>query len=115
MGKKREKIMKARIFPFVAALAVLSLCVSFAAFARISAAEVKKLEVRDTDQIRDILTRNVGTPAKVSLRSGVELSGKVSRVHTQLVVISELAGREFFDAVVRIEEISAVIMQARDR
>ncbi len=107
--------MKTRIFPFVMALAVLGFCGSFAGFPRVSAAEVKKLEVSDMDQIRDILTRNVGTPVRVSLRSGVELSGKVSRVHMQLVVISELAGREFFDAVVRIDEISAVIVQARDK
>jgi len=49
------------------------------------------------------------------LDGGEELEGIVTRVGDQLVHISKLSKRDFFDAVVRIEKIGAVIMRVRDK
>jgi hypothetical protein len=45
--------------------------------------------------------------------SGEELTGKVGKVTGKLLVLQELSGKEFFDAAVNLEKISAVIVRAK--
>jgi hypothetical protein len=78
-------------------------------------AEEKKFDVREADRINDVLSRSVGTTVKITLRSGTELSGKLTKAGQQVIVLSELAGKEFYDAAVRIDDISAVVVRMRDR
>lgn len=56
-----------------------------------------------------------GKRVAIRLDGGEELEGIVTRVGDQLVHISKLSKRDFFDAVVRIEKIGAVIMRVRDK
>ena len=50
---------------------------------------------------------------KIKLLSGQDLDGKVLKVGTQAVTLAELAGMDFFDATVRIDQVAAVIVKAR--
>jgi len=43
------------------------------------------------------------------------LQGAVSKVGTTSLYITELTGREFFDAVVRLDHISAVVVKMRNK
>ncbi len=91
-------------------------CIMVTGLAASSArAEEKKLELRQGDVMADVLGRLVGSSVEVTLRSGTSLSGKLTKVHQQLAVVSELSRKEFYDAVVRIDEISAVTVRMRDR
>lgn len=75
----------------------------------------KKLEIRQNDTMTDFLDGLAGTTVEVALRSGSTLTGKLMRVHQNLAVLSELRGKEFYDAVVRIDDISAVTVRMRDK
>ncbi len=76
-------------------------------------AEVKKPEIQDTDHLWNILSRNIGMKMTLKLKCGAELTGKVTSVHQNVVILSELSGKEFFDAAIRADEISAVIYRTR--
>ena len=63
--------------------------------------------------IRSLLTDSVGKRVGVRLDSREELEGTVTAVGDQLVQISKLAGRDYYDAYVSIDRISAVILKTR--
>ena len=74
-----------------------------------------KLEVRSADSVKSVLERQVGKRVSVVVATGPELSGVVSSVGDKVVHLSELSGREFFDAVVSLEHIHAVVVRVRTR
>jgi len=47
------------------------------------------------------------------LRNGMSLSGMVGEVSDHAVVLAQLTGKEFYDALVAISDICAVEMRAR--
>ena len=63
--------------------------------------------------IADNLAALTGRTATVHLSSGQSLTGVVKEVGTHLLHLEKIAQREFFDAVIRIESISAVETRAR--
>jgi small nuclear ribonucleoprotein (snRNP)-like protein len=79
------------------------------------AGEEKKLEVRSGDTMGDLLTKLVGSSVEVTLRNGTAMSGKLAMVHQHLAVLASLKGKEFYDAVIRIDDVSAVTVRMRDR
>lgn len=73
----------------------------------------KKLEVRDADTINTVLDGQVGKTVELILVSGTSLKGKIVKVTQHTVHISELTGKEFYDAVVRSSSISAAIIRVK--
>jgi len=63
--------------------------------------------------INDILAENAGKRVIVRMDSGENLEGTVSKVGVSLVHISKISGKDFYDAVVRIDRISAVLFKVR--
>lgn len=76
-------------------------------------AEEAGLQVQSGDTVKSVLERSVGQTVGLRVGAGDELRGKVAKVGDRVVHLSELSGREFFDAVVPIDSISAVIVKAR--
>lgn len=74
-------------------------------------AEEPQPEVNAADAIKHQLDQQVGKRAKVKLRSGQGLDGKVLKVGSNGLHLAELTGMEFFDAVIRLEAIDAVIVR----
>jgi hypothetical protein len=72
-----------------------------------------KYLIRATDTIKVILEQEKDLPVKLHLKSGAELGGTVVRVGNGVVQIAEVVGREVYDAVVNIDDISAVLFKAR--
>lgn len=93
------------------AAALTALCLS----ASVALAQDAKLDVRQADTVRTLLERQVGKRVSVVLTTGPELAGVVQSVNDKVVHLSELTGREFFDAVVNIDQIGAVVMRVRSR
>jgi hypothetical protein len=56
----------------------------------------------------------VGKDVFIHLRSGKTFQGYLKSVGNGLVHLEKLAGREFYDALIRIEDISAVEAKFRD-
>jgi hypothetical protein len=56
----------------------------------------------------------VGKDVFVHLRSGKTVQGYVKSVGSGLLHLEKLAGRDFYDALIRIEDISAIEAKFRD-
>ncbi len=75
------------------------------------------MEFNASFSISDTLRQMQGEKlrAEIQLRGGHVLSGGVSAVGEHFVVLSALASRDFYDAVVRIEDISAIVAHVRKK
>jgi hypothetical protein len=62
----------------------------------------------------DNLKAYVGKDVTVHLRSGKTLQGYVKSVGSGLLHLEKLAGKDFYDALLRIEDISAIEAKFRD-
>jgi hypothetical protein len=88
----------------------LAVCLSASAVAA-----QDKLEVKSADTVKSVLERHAGKRVGVVLHTGQELTGVVTSVGDKVVHLSELSGREFFDAVVSLDRIGAVVIRTRTR
>lgn len=84
-----------------------------AALSVITVAPAAAEEFKPGATIRNILTDSMGKRVGVRLDSREELEGTVTSVGEHLVLISKLSGRDYFDAYVSIERITAVIVKTR--
>ena len=80
------------------------------------AGQEKKMVFEEQDSMASVLKRLEGKTVRLRLAgSGEEVIGKLQKVGNELAHVSELSGREFFDAVVRVDQVSAVSVQVRGR
>ena len=75
-------------------------------------AQDASLEV-NADAIKVNLERQMGKRVRLRLLSGQDVEGTVVAVGTAGVHVSRLAGMDFFDAVVRLDQIAAVVVRVR--
>jgi len=94
------------------ALPVITLFAAMMIFAGTAAAESPQIGKDDT--LHTVLASQKGKQATVKLASGEELTGKVGEVTGKLVLLQALSGKEFFDAVINLEDVAAVIIRARE-
>jgi len=71
------------------------------------------ISINKEDTITTVLTAQIGKRITVRIKSGQELSGKVTAVTNRLTHLSELVGQEFYDAVVVNKSIEAVIIRTK--
>ena len=70
----------------------------------------------EQDTMAAVLKRLEGKTVRVRLAGGAdEVIGKLQKVGKELAHLSDLSGREFFDAVVRIDQVAGVSVQVRTR
>jgi phytoene dehydrogenase-like protein len=79
-----------------------------------SLASAQGVTVAAGTTIESILVAQQGKKVTLKLGPNDELSGTVKVVTKDVVLLSELTGREFFDAVVDIKSVKAVIVRARN-
>ena len=79
-----------------------------------NAAIAEPLSVKADDSIAGVLKAHDGKRITVKLNSGEELTGTVGMVNNDLVHLRELSGKEFFDAVVVTNDISAIIIRTKE-
>lgn len=94
----------------IVALLVVMICLIF--FQNLLAQEVK-FELNKGYGMKEILARYEGKRVAIRLDAGEEMEGIVTSVGDHLVHISKLSKRDFYDAVVRIDKINAVIIRVR--
>ena len=78
-----------------------------------TAAAADPLVVGADATIEKLLTAQVGKAVTIRTGCSEELTGKVKSVSSEVVHLSELSGREFFDAVVNTEDITSVVIRTR--
>ncbi|MGQ0696635.1 MAG: hypothetical protein ACT4PZ_00190 [Panacagrimonas sp.] len=69
--------------------------------------------VADDDALSATLKEREGKLATLVLTSGTELTGKVASVSKDSVKLVELSGKEFFDAVIDLDHVQAILVRAR--
>jgi len=80
------------------------------------AGQEKKMVFEEQDTVAAALKRLEGRTVRLRLAGGAdEVVGKLQKVGKELAHLSDLSGREFFDAVVRIDQVAAVSVQVRTR
>jgi hypothetical protein len=79
------------------------------------AADEPALGVAGNQPIRDNLKQRIGGRVLLRLVSGEEIGGTVVQVGEHAVHVSGLTGRDFYDAVIRLDQVSAVIIRVREK
>ena len=64
--------------------------------------------------MKENLKAYIGKDVLIHLRSGKTFQGYVKAVGDQAVHLEKLSGRDFYDALIRIEDISAIEAKFRD-
>ncbi len=103
------------------ALVVALIVASSSAFhTGVATAEVKKATAMEGARfdtsfpLKENLTTFLGKDVYLLLRSGQTIQGYVKSVGDHFVHLERLAGRDFYDALVRIDDISAVEAKFRE-
>jgi hypothetical protein len=78
-----------------------------------AAASAQEAKISAADEIESVVAAYKGKRVTLRMKSGQELTGVVREASKQLAVIGALAGREFFDAVVDLDAVEAVIVRTR--
>ncbi len=73
------------------------------------------IEVNEPAWVGKTLEHQMGKRVKLRLRSGQEIEGTVAKVGAHAVHVSQLAGMDFYDAAVRLDDVSAVVVKARSK
>jgi hypothetical protein len=63
--------------------------------------------------IKDVLRENIGKRVILRMETGENLEGTVVKVGELVVHLEKLSGKDFYDAVVRVDRISAVVFKVR--
>lgn len=84
-----------------------------AALPQLATSEEIKLDASASGAVKSNLEKLTGKKVAIRVTSGDEIGGTVQNVGPEGVVITQLTGREFFDALIPIEKIVAVIVRAR--
>ncbi len=63
--------------------------------------------------MKENLLLNVGKRVSLRITAGEAIEGTIVKVGDQSVQLSKLSGRDYYDAIVRIDRIEAIIFKAR--
>ncbi len=70
------------------------------------------MQVNREDTIRNILERGSGKRIQLMLNTGESLEGMLTLVGEEVVQLSQLVGREFYEAIIRVDNISAIVIRS---
>jgi hypothetical protein len=71
-------------------------------------------QIGSNESVESVLNAQKGKRVIVRLRSGQEITGTVRAVTGRLVQLGAVIGKEFFDAVVPLEAVDAVLVRTKD-
>ena len=78
-----------------------------------AASRADPVTISSGDTIQKALSAQTGKRVSIIIKSGEELTGTVTTVTDELTHLGELAGKEFYDAIVVNKNISAVIVRVK--
>lgn len=71
------------------------------------------LAIKSDDTLAKLLTEQKGKRVTVRLVSGEEMTGTVRDVGVNLLQLGELAGKDFFDGIVDLTKITAIVVRSK--
>ena len=78
------------------------------------ASVAEDITIKAGDTLQSLLETQKGKKITVRLSSGEELTGRVKTVGKDLLQLGELSGKEFFDAIIDVTKISAMIVRTKE-
>ena len=84
----------------------------FSVVACSTAVAQEKTTLQPSATILTTLQGSTGKTVDLRLNSGEKIGGKLEQVNDNLVLLSHLAGAEFFDGFVNVKDISAVVIRS---
>ena len=87
----------------------------FLFFAAATSFAQSRLDIEANDSMQSVLQRQLGQPVELRMKSGEKLGGKLEKVTEKIAHLSQLTGAEYFDAVVVIDDIAAVVVRAKGK
>lgn len=96
-------------------LLIAALALSTVGFGTVVSAEETKTPAPFAESVKGALEASVGRVVTLQLSSGQEITGTVTKVGDHAVQISRLAGRDFYDALVVLDKVSAVLFKVTGR
>jgi hypothetical protein len=73
-----------------------------------------EVRISGNDTVQSVLTSLKGKRVTVRVRSGQELTGTVRDATGRLVQLGGLSGKEFYDAVIPLDAVDAVLVRTKD-
>jgi small nuclear ribonucleoprotein (snRNP)-like protein len=73
----------------------------------------KEFMVHTSADIKTLLEQQVGKRVIVSLNSGVEITGTVTKVGDNVVQLSKPPRKEFYDVIIRLDKINSLMIKVR--
>ncbi|WP_009965236.1 hypothetical protein [Verrucomicrobium spinosum] len=70
-----------------------------------------KVGFKKDDVAGTVLERQIGQKVEIRLKSGDKISGKVESVGGAALHLSTITGQEYYDAVVILDDISAIVIR----
>lgn len=104
IGKVAQMKTLANVLVLVTGLAVLPAPAAYAA-------GILKFELKTSTTMREALVNLKNERVTLTLESGQEIEGKVAMVGDSIVYITQLTGKVFYDAVVSIDKINAIVLR----
>jgi len=92
------------------AISTLLFCTALAA----GPSAAQEVKVGASDSFETLISAQKGKRVTLRTRSGGELTGVVRSVTPKYVHLGALAGRDFFDAVIALETLEAVIVRTKE-
>ena len=86
-----------------------------AMFAATTAFAGPGLGFTETDTVKTVVERQAGQQVELRLKSGEKISGKVAKVGEKSIHLVEITGQEFYEALVLIDDVSAVVVRAASK
>jgi len=108
--KKSWKFLgeKIRAIAFLVIMIVIASSIATTAFSEENVFQFGKDKSLQTN-----LLQFKGKTIEIQLKTGGQLTGKLSEIGTQSILLKELRGKEYYDAIIVIDDITAVIFKAR--
>ncbi len=71
------------------------------------------MKINIHESMKDLLARHKGSHITLRLNSGLELEGELEELGDHVLHVTELAGMEYYDAIVRLDTIAALIVRTK--
>lgn len=110
--KKSFSLASAMALAIIWLMAVSAIYPAAAQGRSVTSLEGAKFDVAST--IKDNLKIYTGKDVVIHLRSGKNLQGYVKTVGDHFVHIEKISGKDFYDALIRIEDITAIEAKFRE-
>ncbi len=110
-----KKTIKSAVVALLAVILFVAISFYFpeAAQAR-SALALEGVSFNVSSSMKDNLKTYIGKDVLIHLRSGKTLQGYVKSVDDHFLHLEKLSGKDFYDALIRMEDISAMEAKFRD-